>query len=203
MTKQERAGRTRRLLIDSAAVEFARRGYVGTSLNKICTAAMATVGALTFHFPAKSTLAEAVCAQGAELTRKAVAEASGAADSPLRGVVDVTQALAGLLDTEPAVQAAARLTREQRDIRADWYDAWFPTVRDLLDRAHQMGQLRGDGAPQAVMALVGCLVAGFEGAAMRVDYVPPGGGSWSPKGQLDAMWDVILPGVVTPPGTSL
>ncbi|MDG4864680.1 TetR family transcriptional regulator, partial [Streptomyces sp. T-3] len=143
MTKQERASRTRSLLLDAAAVEFARHGYVGTSLNKICTAAMATVGALTFHFPAKNALAEAVCARGAELTRKTVAEATGAAGSPLRGVVDLTRALAGLLDEEPMVQAAARLSREQRDIRADWYDAWLPTVQDLLAEAGRAGQLRG------------------------------------------------------------
>ncbi|MDG4864681.1 hypothetical protein P8605_41695, partial [Streptomyces sp. T-3] len=91
----------------------------------------------------------------------------------------------------------------QRDIRADWYDAWLPTVQDLLAEAGRAGQLRGDGVPQAVTALVGCLVAGLEGAVMRDGYVPPRGGSWSPKGRLDEMWEVILPGIVTPPGTSL
>ncbi|MGV9266406.1 TetR family transcriptional regulator [Kitasatospora sp. NPDC003701] len=70
--KQERAQHTRRALLRAAAGEFDRHGYAGTSLSRVSRAAGVTMGALTFHFPTKASLADAVRADAVELTRAAV-----------------------------------------------------------------------------------------------------------------------------------
>ncbi|MBO0513797.1 TetR family transcriptional regulator, partial [Streptomyces beijiangensis] len=70
MARQERAEQTRRRLIEAAAAEFAAHGYAGTSLLGIVTSAGVTMGALTFHFPSKSAVADAVQEAGAAATRE-------------------------------------------------------------------------------------------------------------------------------------
>ncbi|WP_329488591.1 TetR family transcriptional regulator [Kitasatospora sp. NBC_01246] len=70
--KQERAQHTRRALLRAAAGEFDQHGYAGTSLSRVSRAAGVTMGALTFHFPTKASLADAVRADAVELTRAAL-----------------------------------------------------------------------------------------------------------------------------------
>ncbi|MFD7028472.1 TetR family transcriptional regulator [Streptomyces sp. NPDC059917] len=204
-TKQERAGRTRNLLIEAAGDEFARRGYAGTSLTRISRSAMATIGALTFHFPAKNDLAEAVCERGHDLTADAVAEAAGSTGpggSALEALTEVTQTLARLLEKQPVVRAAARLSREL-PVTADWYDSWTPAVRALLARAHRGGELEhGPGAdPEIVGVLVACLVSSLEVSAQR-QYESPAGNAWSVRGRLAEVWEVLWSGISRTSGSS-
>ncbi|MDJ0382875.1 TetR/AcrR family transcriptional regulator [Streptomyces sp. G-G2] len=206
-TKQERAGRTRNLLIEAAGEEFARRGYAGTSLTRISRSAMATIGALTFHFPAKNDLAEAVCERGHDLTADAVEEAAastGPGGSALEALSEVTQALARLLEKQPVVRAAARLSREL-PVTADWYDAWTPAVRSLLTRAYRGGELErraGAGAdPELVGVLVACLVSNLEVSVQR-QYESASGSGWSVRGRLAEVWEVLWSGISRTSATS-
>ncbi|MGW7049656.1 TetR family transcriptional regulator [Streptomyces avermitilis] len=64
--RQERAIRTRNALIESAAALFARHGYEVVSLSTISARAGVSNGALHFHFPSKTALAEAVGAAAAQ-----------------------------------------------------------------------------------------------------------------------------------------
>ncbi|MFJ3927311.1 TetR family transcriptional regulator [Streptomyces sp. NPDC090022] len=190
--KQERAGRTRALLVQAAGEEFAERGYAGTSLTRISRAAMATIGALTFHFPAKNELAEAVCERGCALTREAVGRAAGAARSPAEAVTEITGTLAALLEEQPVVRAAARLSRELR-MRHDWREAWIPAVRTALTEAQRTGQLRAQ-EPELVGVLVACVVADLEVTAQRA-YASPSCGAWSVRGRLAEVWEVLWSGI--------
>ncbi|MET9695823.1 TetR/AcrR family transcriptional regulator [Streptomyces sp. NPDC006529] len=197
-TKQERAGRTRNLLIEAAGEEFARRGYAGTSLTRISRSAMATIGALTFHFPAKNDLAEAVCERGHDLTADAVdevAESTGPGGSALEALTEVTQTLARLLEKQPVVRAAARLSREL-PVTADWYDAWTPAVRSLLTRAYRGGELeqRAGADPEIVGVLVACLVSNLEVSVQR-QYESAAGSGWSARGRLAEVWEVLWSGI--------
>ncbi|MGY0020172.1 TetR family transcriptional regulator [Streptomyces sp. cg35] len=161
-TGQARAALTRARLIRSAAAEFALHGYDGTSLSQVCKAAGATMGALTFHYPSKVSLARAVCAAGIEATRTVVGKADLQAQAPLDSVGVVAGALASLLSDEGTARAAARLTRERPSLRLDWRDSWLPLVRARLYQAEVLDQLRPGTCPESAALLVGSLVAGVE-----------------------------------------
>ncbi|MFF1902326.1 TetR family transcriptional regulator [Kitasatospora sp. NPDC058218] len=144
--KQERAQHTRRALLRAAAGEFDRHGYAGTSLSRVSRAAGVTMGALTFHFPTKASLADAVRADAVELTRAAVGAPAGGVPAGGGGegcgvpgpgggpgeVARLTDVLTRLLQEEPSVSAAARLAWEQPGAADNWYASWIPVLRGHL-----------------------------------------------------------------------
>ncbi|GAA1014696.1 TetR family transcriptional regulator [Streptomyces thermogriseus] len=168
MARQERGERTRRALLRAAAGEFARHGFAGTSLIRISRAADVTMGALTFHFAAKSDLAQEVEDWGILMTRQALPPRRRVA-----GVEDVTgfaRTLVRLLEREVAVRAAARLAWDWNGTGANWYETWLALLHDRL--GHVDDGLAALGPPQRVAALVLCAVAGTE-VAVRLG--APGG----------------------------
>ncbi|MFJ4092281.1 TetR family transcriptional regulator [Kitasatospora sp. NPDC089913] len=166
--RQERARQTRRALLCAAATEFDLYGYEGTSLARISRSAGVTLGALTFHFASKAALADAVRAEGAALTGDGRAPDPGAG-----GLIDL---LARLLDEEPSVRAAARLSWERPESAGNWYTAWGPELRDRL--ARERSAVPAGVAPVLdevdLETLAHCLVAGS--AVLRRGIVPLGGG---------------------------
>ncbi|MCD9901327.1 TetR/AcrR family transcriptional regulator [Streptomyces sp. MT29] len=122
--KQARSARTRQALIEAAAGEFDRHGYAGCSLAQISKAAGISMGALTFHFSSKEELAATVRSRGHYATTAVVHEVSATEAAPAQAVVQLTLALARLLQDEAVVRAAARLTQERPGAAADWDSAW-------------------------------------------------------------------------------
>ncbi|MBT2469064.1 TetR/AcrR family transcriptional regulator [Streptomyces sp. ISL-66] len=201
---QERAARTRRTLVSAAACEFDRCGYTGASLVRISRAAGISMGALTFHFPNKEELAEVVRAQGHEITVAVVERLRVREEAPVPSVVALTLALAGLLEQEACVRAAARLTRERPGCGPDWTSAWVPTVHERLRRLGAQGDgFRAAGGREfqvdpgadrwALAALATHLIAGVEADVRR-----RAGGEEEPDGrtaaQLARIWDLVLSG---------
>ncbi|WP_236581609.1 helix-turn-helix domain-containing protein [Rhodococcus sp. T7] len=66
MGTQARAEVTRRVLRDAAPEVFTRRGYRQTKLSEVLTRALATKGALYFHYRSKEELARAVIEEGTQ-----------------------------------------------------------------------------------------------------------------------------------------
>jgi AcrR family transcriptional regulator len=193
MASQRRAECTRQRLLHAAAVEMSRFGYDGSSLQRISKAAGVTMGALTFHFPAKLDLAHAIQVEGAVRTRQAVSAIAGAAapgdvGPALPRIVKITLALGELLAAEAAVRAAARLTRERTPEQVDWKDSWLPSVCRLLDQACGDGELKPGVAPGTVAALTRYLVSGIEESAL------PGSGT-AQVDELAGVWELILCGL--------
>ncbi|MEE1831529.1 ScbR family autoregulator-binding transcription factor [Streptomyces sp. SP17KL33] len=60
MTQQERAIRTRELILKAAGAVFAERGYDGATISDVYSRAGLTKGAFYFHFSSKEELAEAI-----------------------------------------------------------------------------------------------------------------------------------------------
>ncbi|MGW2210790.1 TetR family transcriptional regulator [Streptomyces sp. NPDC001781] len=198
MVKQERAMRTREALVRAAASEFDRAGYEGTSLSRISKSVGVSIGAVTFHFSSKSDLADAVQQAGRSVTRTAVEGVLTEPRSALRVVVDLTLILAQLMEREPSVRAAIRLSRERPDA-VPWSEVWLPTVRRLLDEAHETGQLRAAALPADVTTLVEYLTSGAEaylrsrmGSDMAFE---------SAVAQLKRLWHVAIAGVAVDTGT--
>ncbi|MFK0216400.1 TetR family transcriptional regulator [Streptomyces sp. NPDC090298] len=184
--------RTRQALIKAASEEFDLYGYDGTSLSRISSVAGMSIGAVTFHFPTKVHLADAVQEEGRAVTLAALERLSAGTMTPLRMVIDLTLELTRLMEQEPSVRATIRLGRERPGTEA-WSDAWLPTVRGLLDRAYESGQLRTDALPADVTTLVEHLTSGAE------DYLRRRMGSdpafESAVAQLKRVWHLALVGV--------
>lgn len=192
MVKQERAVRTRMALVRAAAAEFDRDGYHGTSLAQISKVAKISIGAVTFHFPSKNELADAVFEEGRSVTVAALEHMASQPLPALRAVVDLSLELTRLMEEETAVRSAIRLSRE-RPGSASWSDLWLPTVRQLLDRAHENGQLRNDALPGDVTTLVEHLLGGAEVYLRR--RLGTEHAYESAVGQLKRMWHLALVGV--------
>lgn len=207
---QERAARTRRTLVSAAAREFDSCGYAGASLVRIARAAGISMGALTFHFPNKEELAEVVRTEGHEATSAVVQRLPVREQDPVRSVVALTLALAGLLEQEAGVRAAARLTREQSGSGPDWTTAWVPAVHERLRhlggegngfRAARGSAFRADPAADrtALATLATHLVAGAEADVRR-----RAGREDQQEGrtaaQLARIWDLVLGGRVETDG---
>lgn len=194
---QARAALTRERLVRNAAAEFAVHGYDGTSLSRVCKAAGVTMGALTFHYPSKALLAQAVCSAGIEVTRAVVERADGQGKTPLQSVGGVVGALAALLNDDGVARAAARLSRERPVLRTDWRDSWLPLVRARLHQAEVLDLLHPGTRPESAALLVGSLVAGVEaGLLPRPRQTPP----HPPTAQehLTELWHTALQGIGAP-----
>ncbi|MEU6669334.1 TetR/AcrR family transcriptional regulator [Streptomyces sp. NPDC046727] len=159
---QGRAARTREELIRGAAVCMDAQGYRGATLTAISKLCNVSIGALTFHFPDKTSLAAAVVQAGAAAVREAVEAASEEDDSPLRAVGALLRTLARLLEEDVVVRATALLARERADIADDWHEAWMPRLAELAEQADARGELDAGGGPQLVVALAGWLLVAAE-----------------------------------------
>lgn len=200
--EQTRAVRTRGRIVESAAGGFAAHGYDGTSLAHVCATAEVTMGALTFHFPTKASLARAVCASGLRRAHEAVAgEDNGG--PPLRSVGRAVLALSVLLSEEDSVKAAARLAAEQPSLQVDWHGSWFASVRAQLYQAQALRELRPGVDPETATVLVASLVAAVQtGLLPAAD--PRRDGAPSPVAeQVTRLWQSLLGGIGSPPGNAV
>lgn len=151
------------------------------------------MGALAFHFPSKLDLVGAICADGAAATRTAVALVDRPGKVSLQSVIDITHALAALLRDDPVVRAAGRLSWESLPLENDWAESWLPRVRELLEQAGRERVLRPDIEPDLVALLVRYLVSGLE-TSVRGDGERP-----AHLRRLEAIWEVVLPGITDVP----
>ncbi|WP_370247042.1 TetR/AcrR family transcriptional regulator [Nocardioides sp.] len=126
-----KAARTRRRILEVAAVEFAAHGYGGASLRRIAAAAGLQVGSLYFHFRTKDELVASVLADGVDSARAALeaalervppdADAATRLRAALRGHLDALHAsdvraaaVVRMVETLPPELRAAHVTAERR-----------------------------------------------------------------------------------------
>ncbi|MCU7707013.1 TetR family transcriptional regulator [Streptomyces albidoflavus] len=196
MARQERAARTREALLLAAARQFEHRGYEGTSLGRVAQAVGVSVGALTFHFPSKAALAEAVGTRGESAVRRCVAEASAVSTPPLDTVVALTLDLVRLLEHDGVVRAAVRLWREPPGGDGTWTGLWLPTAAEALAREDWGDQHPAVGADD-VLLLAEYLLAGAESRLWWRPHAPHGDGGV--ERQIARLWTLFLPGLRNTP----
>ncbi|MBO8185850.1 TetR family transcriptional regulator [Streptomyces spirodelae] len=188
--RQERATVTRERLLRAAALEFAQCGYSGTSLQAVCRTAEVSMGALTFHFPAKSALAAAVARAGAAQARSLADRAAACTGDSLAAVAGLSCKLASLLARCPLARASARLDSEQVAAAGAWSEAWGPAVRRLLQHACEEGQLSTEVAVETVIQLNAHLL---HGVAVALRKFPEGGAAE----HLERIWAAVMCGLRT------
>nr|WP_277607980.1 helix-turn-helix domain-containing protein [Streptomyces boncukensis] len=175
----------------AAAREFAESGYAGTSLQAVCRTAGVSMGALTFHFPAKRSLAAAVVRAGAVAARPLAERAAVSGGDSLSAVAGLSCDLAALLAHCPMARAAARLDSEQIAAAGVWGEAWEPAVREMLHHACEGGQLSAGVAVETVIQLNAHLLHGVSVALRACPERDAVEG-------LERVWGAVLQGLRAP-----
>ncbi|MEV5017647.1 TetR/AcrR family transcriptional regulator [Streptomyces sp. NPDC053780] len=192
MTRQNRAVRTRRTLIDAAAEEFNRDGYHGTTLAQIADAAKISMGALTFHFPNKAQLADAVAEEAWATARKVVEHIADQPAPALQRTIALTLELTRLIEEEVLVRCAVRLSREWHS-STGWAEVWLPLVTSLAGQAHASGQLSGRTLPDDLTGLIRLLIEGSEVNLRNSGAAEPS--DESAVDRLQHSWRLVLEGI--------
>ncbi|GAA1014452.1 MULTISPECIES: ScbR family autoregulator-binding transcription factor [Streptomyces] len=185
---QDRAARTRRHLIRSAAEVFDRGGFAGSSIGQICDRARASHGALHFHFGNKQALGRAVESTAAEILLCITGRVPDQHPQPLQLLVDTSYTLAEHVVCDPVLRAGFRLAHD-----ASWHSGvslwqhWQDWVRGLLVLARRQGSLApGVDLEDAVFAIT-AMMAGLE-SLERVPARPCG----VPR-SVAPFWRLLLP----------
>jgi len=161
--KQDRAHRTKAVILQAAAEIFAETGYPTVTLQDVAERAEVTKGAVYFHFANKEALALEVIRKHYERWRPLISEAEERGEPPLETLFFVLDGTLATMAADVMVQAGIRLQIERSLIGADlprplvdWYDELEP----LVCAAQDGGQLRADMDPRAFTLV---LVASFLG----------------------------------------
>ncbi|MEW1748702.1 ScbR family autoregulator-binding transcription factor [Streptomyces angustmyceticus] len=138
MAQQDRAIRTRRLILEAAAAVFDDLGYDRATIAEVLDRAGVTKGALYFHFASKEQLALAV------LDEHVLDIAVKPQNIKLQEFVDAGQVLAYRLRSDPIQRGAARLAVEQGSNHLDRKQSmlsWSVFVEGLLNEAKDRGEV--------------------------------------------------------------
>ncbi|MDF3291396.1 ScbR family autoregulator-binding transcription factor [Streptomyces silvisoli] len=136
--RQDRAIRTRKILVEAAATVFDQRGYEAATIGEIISTAGVTKGALYFHFASKEELAFAVL--DAQLEDEPLPEQP----LKLQQLIDSGMVLSHRLRHDPLVRASVRLTLDQGasglDRRGPFLN-WSAQNLQMLTAARDNGEL--------------------------------------------------------------
>ncbi|AWZ10976.1 TetR/AcrR family transcriptional regulator [Streptomyces sp. ICC1] len=188
MVRQERAVRTRRAILEAAAVVFAERGYEAATIAEILAHAGVTKGALYFHFTSKLELAQGVLDMQYDTFLVPPRE------SKLQEVVDVAMVSAYRIRHEPMISAGARLSLgpETFEIRGGAVPGWIEVLRRLLIAAKNQGELLPHVDPAETAWILSACWTGVQLYSQ----------TFSDRGDIErrvaALYQHALPGIATP-----
>ncbi|MGH4033345.1 ScbR family autoregulator-binding transcription factor [Actinomycetota bacterium Odt1-20B] len=192
MLKQERAVRTRRSLVRTAAEEFERHGFIQARLADISAGAGVSAGALHFHFEHKAAVAAAVEETAAVALRRTARAAQLPGGTALQRLIRTTHALGRLLREDVVPRAGLQLSGDDaHDSALNLRGEWQGCVRRLVHRADAEGQLAAHVSQQDVVTVVMAVATGFERLGRRNT-------DWLSAHRISGFWDLVLPCVVTP-----
>ncbi|WP_424845816.1 ScbR family autoregulator-binding transcription factor [Streptomyces sp. SAI-129] len=192
MTQQERAVRTRRDLISSAADVFNLRGFALSSLMEISSRAGVSYGALHFHFKNKRVLGEEVERVAFQLLHEII-ERGQLRDhpAPLQLLVDTSHRLAQRVAEDSVLRAGFRLGSDATwDGRIDLRQEWCNWVESVLRRSREQGCLASDVVLEDAASAITAAIVGFEVLGRAEGNTD---GAWCSRHATTRFWDLILP----------
>ncbi|MBP8533257.1 ScbR family autoregulator-binding transcription factor [Streptomyces sp. MK37H] len=187
--KQERAVRTRNLIMRAAAELFDEEGYEGASVSRIVKRAGVTLGAMYFHFDSKQDLAREVM-NAQPYVIEPLLKSSG-----LQRLVDITLVWAHRLQTDPMLRAGVRLAVEQDRFGmhdSTSFEGWKDIMVSHLEVARAEGNLREGVSTEEVAQFVVGACTGMQLYSQLVT------GREDLMERTCAMWRLLLPALVTP-----
>ncbi|MEV1026122.1 ScbR family autoregulator-binding transcription factor [Streptomyces sp. NPDC050264] len=180
---------TRKAILRAAAETFDEYGYAGASINMILKRAGLTTGAMYFHFDSKEDLAHAVMNAQPELIVPQL-QSHG-----LQRLVDITLLWSHMLQVDPLLRAAVRLTGEQASMGtrdATPYRSWAGVMTDCLQDAKDTGELQAGVSPDELGEFVTEACTGMQMFSAVVS------GRKDLTERTLRMWRLLLPGVAVP-----
>ncbi|MFE4590173.1 ScbR family autoregulator-binding transcription factor [Streptomyces laurentii] len=191
MAKQDRAIRTRKAILEAAAVVFDERGYEAAKLSDILALAHVTKGALYFHFDSKEDLAHAVLEAQVSVVPPAPPQ-----PSKVQEFVDTGMVFVHRLTRDPVLSGSVRLTLDQGGHELDRsgpYREWTDINRRLLRAAKGSGELLPHADPEE---LAGLFVGAYAGLNLMTHALE--GHRSSMERWASALYHHVLPSVVVP-----
>jgi AcrR family transcriptional regulator len=159
---------TQERLLHVARVEFARRGYDGTTNRHIADAAGITPGAIYHYFPSKAHLFLAVYEQVQAVVYGEFEKAAACHDSLVARFSAVLDRAVELNKEDPSIGGfvvgvgiEAQRHREIRELAIERRSVNTVFVRRLAADAAARGELAPDVAPKAVEDLLNAMVGGL------------------------------------------
>ncbi|MFG1667113.1 ScbR family autoregulator-binding transcription factor [Streptomyces sp. Y7] len=190
MARQERAIRTRRVILEAAGAVFDEHGYTATTIAMVLERAEVTKGALYFHFPSKESLAQAV------LNEQVPGGAVPPQPCKLQELVDITFVFGQRLRNDSLLKGSVRLAVDQSaPPGADHsgpFRQWADHLVVVLEQARVQGELLPTVEPRQTVEL---LVGAFAGLQLmsraltdRADLAE----------RISVLWGHLLPSVAVP-----
>ncbi|WP_328917702.1 MULTISPECIES: ScbR family autoregulator-binding transcription factor [unclassified Streptomyces] len=169
---QVRAETTRRFLLEAAAQLFDERGYAGTSISDISARSGRTSGAIYFHYASKEKLALAVVEGHFETWPELIGRIRTAGGSALEKMVALSFLVARSFRDDVVVRAGSRLWMEHKAIDEPLptpFIGWIDTVTELLEEAHEQGELAAGVEPETAAFGVVCAFFGLHTVSDALD----------------------------------
>ncbi|MEU5794375.1 MULTISPECIES: ScbR family autoregulator-binding transcription factor [unclassified Streptomyces] len=186
--RQDRAIRTRKLILENMASLFNEVGYDAATIAALVERTGLTRGALYFHFASKEDMARAV------LDEAVTTEGLSPQSFKLQEWVDLGLLLAHRLPREPVLHAAIRLAvdpKARRLFGTRWPD-WVALGRELLTEAKESGELLAHADPAAVSRV---FVGAWTGVQLVTEVLEE---KLSLSEEIAGLYQLLLPSIVTP-----
>ncbi|WP_326846082.1 ScbR family autoregulator-binding transcription factor [Streptomyces kaniharaensis] len=187
--RQERALRTRRLILEAAASVFDEFGYEGATIGEVVARAGVTRGAVYFHFASKRDLAQGVVDE--QFAQDGVPERA----CKLQEFVDTGMVIAHLMPRDPLLSAGARLSLGQdvfEDLGGGAIPGWIGRLEALLVAAGERGELLPHVVPADTAWLVTAAWAGVQIQSQRLT------GRADLEQRVSSLFRHLMPSVAVP-----
>ncbi|MEU6996028.1 ScbR family autoregulator-binding transcription factor [Streptomyces sp. NPDC046465] len=187
MAQQERGVRTRRAVLEAAAVVFAENGYSAATVSEILQIAGVTKGALYFHFDSKEALARGVL-------QAQVAYVAPPHELKLQEWVDGGLLLAHVLPRDPVVRAGAVLSSDPqgREHYGSAWPAWVDVSAQTLTEAKERGEILAHVVPRQTAELI---VGAFHGVQL---YSQLECGLADVERRIAVLYEHLIPAITVP-----
>jgi AcrR family transcriptional regulator len=189
MAQQERAVRTRRLIVEAASAVFDESGFDAATITEIIARSGVTRGALYFHFSSKEAIADAVIASQDQFLVPPERKVK------LQSMIDLTMAYADRLRHDSLLRGAVRLAVEQASYRkpdATPYVSSHEVILRLLREAEAQNELLPSAEPEELAPLIVGTFTGIQVFSQalnnRMDLLQ----------RISALWRNLLPGIAMP-----
>lgn len=193
MSRQDRAERTRLVVLEAAAEVFLGEGYANAALAEVIERSGVTKGALYFHFSSKEDLAREVLDAG-HARLWAVSQAQRGTRPAIEELITLSRVTLDAAERDRVISAMLRLYREIGDFRGNEQNlvlAWQGDVAALLAQAAAEGDVVVEDTAEVAALLVGA-VAGTWMVAEA------GGALKELPRRLERLWYHLLPSLVEP-----
>jgi AcrR family transcriptional regulator len=172
--RRSKGERTAERILDAAEALFAERGYAGTTLRDVATAAGLRTPSLYNHFPSKDSLYAAVLERGSRPVFEALSEVVAepqASDRDLGRLVERVMALVAEHPNVPRLIQHETLAGGRRltPMLQAWIQPVFERAQEMVETSSAAARWQPDQFPLLVLAMYHVFVGYFTIASLYRD----------------------------------